>query len=421
VYEAVSGGEGGQMARTHLPDIVFLDLNLPDMRGDSLLPLLVSPEIGACTMVITGHVEVDHAVRAMKQGAEYFFPKPVDMQQLSVILDGIEERLQRKYEVAYHRKLYQENGGTSSIIGLSPQILRVQRLTSLLARNTSTPVLIMGESGSGKELVARAIHEQSGATGPLIEINSAALSENLLESELFGHEKGAFTDAAKSKRGLFELANNGTIFFDELAEMPLVIQAKLLKVLDTRTFRRVGGLDDIHSTARFIGATNRNLAEMVKQGLFREDLFYRINVLPITVPPLRERGGDILLLAGHYIERLGTEMGKPGITASPDFVDSLQRYRWPGNVRELKNVIERAIIIAESRELTPEHLPAELRGIPTEAILQGPSTGFPSLQEAEDDHIRRALQYTGHNLSRTASLLGISRSTLHAKLKRLNI
>lgn len=421
VQEASSGAEGVLMAKKQLPDLVFLDQNLPDMPGDALLPLLVSSEIGACTMMITGHVEVDHAIRTMKQGAEYFFPKPVDMQRLSVILDGIEERLQRKYEVAHHRQLSRENGGSTNIIGLSPHILRVQRLASLLAHNVSTPALIMGESGSGKELVARAIHDQSGVSGPLIEINSASLSENLLESELFGHEKGAFTDAAKCKRGLFELANNGTIFFDELAEMPLVIQAKLLKVLDTRTFRRVGGLEDLQSSARFIGATNRNIAELVKQGLFREDLFYRINVLPITIPPLRERGGDIVLLAGHYIEKLGAEMGKPGITASFDFMDTLQRYRWPGNVRELKNVIERAIIIADAHEITSAHLPAELRVIQSQAASPGSSTGFPSLQDVEDDHIKRALQYTGNNLSRTASLLGISRSTLHVKLKRLKI
>lgn len=421
VYEAASGVEGGRMARTHLPDLVFLDQNLPDMPGDTLLPLLISPEIGACTMMITGHVEIDHAVRIMKRGAEYFFPKPVDMQQLSVILDGIEERLQRRYEAAHHRQLTGGNGGSTTLVGLSSHNLRVQRLISLLARNLSTPVLIMGESGTGKELVARAIHEQSGVSGPLVEINSASLSENLLESELFGHEKGAFTDAAKSKRGLFELASNGTIFFDELAEMPLVIQAKLLKVLDTKSFRRVGGLEDLQSSARFIGATNRNIAELVRKGLFREDLYYRINVLPITLPPLRERGGDIVLLADHYIDKLGTEMGKPGIVASTDFMDALLHYRWPGNVRELKNVIERAIIIADGNVITAAYLPAELRFAQSKVFVPESSPGFPTLQDVEDDHIRRALQYTDNNQSRTAAILGISRSTLHVKLKRLKI
>lgn len=407
------------MARTYLPDIVFLDQNLPDMPGDALLPLLVSAEIGACVLMITGHVEIDHAVRSMKQGAEYFFPKPVDMRHLAVILDGIEERLRRKYDADHHRRLSACSTNTGGIIGLSAQMLRIQRLISLLAGNVSTPVLIMGESGSGKELVAGAIHEQSGLPGPLVEINSAALSETLLESELFGHEKGAFTDAVKCKQGLFELAGNGTIFFDELAEMPLVIQAKLLKVLDTGTFRRVGGLEDLRSNARFVGATNRNIAELVKKGAFREDLFYRINVLPITLPPLRERGGDIALLAEHYVVKLGVEMGRAGMSASTGFMEALQHYSWPGNVRELKNVIERAIIVAEGHELTVTHLPAELRSTSLKTLPHAPLSPFPTLQDAEDDHIRFALSHTGNNLSRAAALLGISRSTLHIKLKRL--
>jgi DNA-binding NtrC family response regulator len=419
VISAASGAEGGAVAKKYLPDLVFLDQNLPDMHGDALLPLLVSSEIGACVMMITGHVEVDHAVRAMKQGAEYYFPKPVDMEHLTVILESVEIRLRRKYEAGHHRHISRHNLGAAEIIGRSSQIIKVQRLVSLLARNVATPALIMGESGSGKELVARAIHHESGVVGPLVEINSASLSEALLESELFGHEKGAFTDAGKCKRGLFELAHNGTIFFDELAEMPLVIQAKLLKVLDTKTFRRVGGLTDLQSNARFIGATNRNLATLVKRGLFREDLFYRINVLPITLPPLRERGEDIPLLVDHYIERLSQEMGRAGIMAAADFLDVLQRYSWPGNVRELRNVIERAIIIADGPVMTSAHLPLELGAgrplpLPTET-----SMGYPTLREVEDDHIRRTLQHTGNNFSRTAALLGISRSTLHVRLKSL--
>lgn len=419
VLEALSGAEGGAVARKHLPDLIFLDQDLPDMSGDALLPLLVSTEVGACVMMITGHVEVDHAVRIMKQGAEYYFPKPVDMQHLTMIMESVEQRLRRKYEVDHHREILQNSNGFANIIGCSPQIIRVQRLISLLARNIATPVLIMGGSGSGKELVARAIHDQSGAGGPLVEINSASLSETLLESELFGHEKGAFTDAGKCKRGLFELADNGTIFFDELAEMPLVIQAKLLKVLDSKTFRRVGGLVDLHSNARFIGATNRNIVDLIKQGLFREDLYYRINVLPITLPPLREREGDIRLLADYYIDKLGREMGRAGITASVDFMDALQRYSWPGNVRELKNVIERSIIITDGPLITASHLPAELRSAQFRSSQTGGSATLPTLREVEAEHIMRALQYTGNNHSRTASLLGISRSTLHAKLKLL--
>lgn len=419
VHEAATGKVAEEMARTVLPDLVFLDQYLPDMLGESLLPLLVSVEIGACVIMITGNVEVDQAVRAMKQGAEYFFPKPVDLRHLIVILETVEAKLQRKYDAGHHRQLYGNNEGPDDMIGLSSHIIRIHRLISLLARNVSTPVLIMGESGTGKELVAKSIHLQSKVKGPLVEINSASLSEALLESELFGHEKGAFTDATKSKSGLFELANNGTVFFDELAEMPLNVQAKLLKVLDTGIFRRVGGLEDLRSNARFIGATNRNIAELVKQGLFREDLYYRINVLPITLPPLRERREDVVVLAEHFIDRLAREMGRGGIKASADFLSALQCYEWPGNIRELKNVIERALIISDGQQISAANLPAELRVVKPRPSQQVPTPGLPTLREVEDEHIRRALQYTGNNHSRTATLLGISRSTLHAKLKRL--
>jgi DNA-binding NtrC family response regulator len=269
--------------------------------------------------------------------------------------------------------------------------------------------------------VATAIHQQSMSSGPFVEINSASLSENLLESELFGHEKGAFTDAAKMKKGLFEIANNGTIFFDELAEMPLSIQAKLLKVLDSKVFRRVGGVDDMKSNARFIGATNKDLGLLVKKGLFREDLYYRINVIPLTIPPLRERGRDVVLLAEHFIRALGEEMGKARMRASYEFMQALTRHNWPGNVRELKNVIERALILADSQEIAIEHLPAEMRGSGS-AQAENHYTGeFPTLQQMETRHIRAALHFTGGNHSKTASLLGISRSTLLVKLKSIQM
>jgi len=417
--EAGTGADGLSIAREKLPDLVFLDQRLPDVDGESILPLLVAPEIGACVIMMTAYVEIDQAVRAMKSGAEYFFPKPFDLSHLSLILESVEQRLRLKNEVVHYRQLYDQSGGTASLIGFSPQILRIQRLVSLLARNRSTPVLILGESGCGKELVARAIHQQSGAKGPLVEINSASLSENLLESELFGHEKGAFTDASKSKSGLFELAADGTIFFDELAEMPLVIQAKLLKVLDTKVFRRVGGVVDLSSNARFIGATNRDITALVKKGLFREDLLYRINVLPMTIPPLRERGGDIVALAEHFIKLIGTEIGKGRLSASPDFIETLTRYRWPGNVRELKNVIERAIILADGQNITVDHLPTELRMTGTHPTGGESQLQMRTLQSVEDEHIKYVLRFTDNNHSRTASLLGISRSTLLAKIRKL--
>lgn len=417
--EVGTGSEGLSAARNELPDVVFLDQRLPDMEGDSLLPHLTAPEIGSCVIMMTAYVELDLAVRAMKDGAEYFFPKPFDMSHLSLILESIEERCRVKNEVVHFRNLYEQSTDNTRIIGCSPHIIRIQRLIALLARNQATPVLIFGESGCGKELVARAIHQQSGVTGPLIEINSASLSETLLESELFGHEKGAFTDASRSKSGLFELADKGTIFFDELAEMPLSIQAKLLKVLDTRLFRRVGGVTDLKSNARFIGATNKNLASLVSEGLFREDLFYRINVIPVTLPPLRERGGDIFLLAQHFIKQFGDEIGRSRMGASTGFMEALARYRWPGNVRELKNVIERAIILAEGQDITVDQLPLELRSNHFVAAGCNSSGHIHTLRQVEQDHIRFVLKSTGGNHSRSAAILGISRSTLLAKLKNL--
>lgn len=418
VMAAATGSEGLTLARDFMPDLVLLDLKLPDVNGEELLPLLVAPEIAARVLVMTAFADLDKAVRAMKNGAEYFFQKPFDLDQVMSVLDRVEEQLQLKREASKYRQLYEHSFDETKIVGVSPQIIKVQRLIALLSQNPATTVLILGESGTGKELVASAIHRQSEATGPLVEINSASLSESLLESELFGHEKGAFTDASKQKAGLFELAADGTIFLDEVAEMPLSIQAKLLKVLDAKKFRRVGGVVDITTNARFIGATNRDLVTMVKKGLFREDLYYRINVMPITIPPLRERGKDAVILAEHFARLLGTKMNKGEITVSPAALELIADYQWPGNIRELKNIIERAIIFTPAHEIFPEHLPLELRKSPAPPVFTGSCKKILSLRQAEEQYISQVLQITGNNHSRTATLLGISRSTLLAKLKK---
>lgn len=421
VEEAASGNEGLAIARDFLPDIALLDLQLPDMNGEQILPHLVAPEIAARVLIMTAFADFDKAIRSIKLGAEYFFEKPFDLEQVIIILDRVEKQLKIKNDANKYRQLYEQSFSGTTIIGHSPQIIKMQKLIGLLAKNPATTVLISGESGTGKELVATEIHRQSGATGPLVEINSASLSETLLESELFGHEKGAFTDAGKQKTGLFELAADGTIFLDEVAEMPLAIQAKLLKVLDSKRFRRVGGITDITTNARFIGATNRDLEAMVKHGQFREDLYYRINVMPIKTPPLRERQGDVVILAEHFAQQLGTGMGKGEIRVSTEALEILTAYRWPGNIRELKNIIERAVIFAQEHVILPEHLPGDFIKAPALQQIKDSLQKALTLRHVEEQHIRQVLQDTGNNHSRTAAVLGISRSTLLAKLKKVEI
>ncbi|MCM2357086.1 MAG: sigma-54 dependent transcriptional regulator [Geobacteraceae bacterium] len=416
--EAATAGEGLALARATLPDIVFLDQRLPDMDGDTILPSLIAPEIGAIVVMMTAYAELDKAVQAMKKGAEYYFSKPVDLDNVAVILERLAEKVKLKSEVEHYRKIVDSAGDGELLTGESPRIIRVQRLISLLAQNRATPVLILGESGSGKGLVAKAIHALSAAKGPMVEINCASLSENLLESELFGHEKGAFTDARETKKGLFEIADEGTIFFDELAEMPLSVQAKLLKVLDSRTFRRLGGVSDLKSSARIMAATNNDIARQVRKGLFREDLYYRINVLPITVPPLRERGKDIIILASQFARRLGEGMGKGKVTVSAEAMGHLLNYTWPGNVRELRNIVERALILLQGEEIRPEHLPGEIRHNEAVPFTPSGSLELRPLSKVTDEYMAQVLQITGQNHSRAAAVLGISRSTLLAWLKK---
>jgi two-component system response regulator AtoC len=418
VQEAETVGNALTVAKIFLPNIVILDPSIPDCAGTDLLKTLSSPEIGALVVIMAANVELNKAVSAMENGADCYFPKPLDLNHVAVVLGKLEEKIRLSEENEYFRRVSGKRGFDDVILGDSPQIIKVKRLATLLAHNISTPVLILGESGSGKEVVAKSIHLLSGVSGQMVEVNCASLSETLLESELFGHEKGAFTDAKGTKKGLFEIADGGTIFFDELAEMPLPIQAKLLKVLDSKKFRRVGGVSDIRSTARFMAATNRDLISMVKKGNFREDLYYRIAVLPIHVPTLREREKDITILASYFADRIGEGMGKSKPTFSPETLAYLQAYSWPGNVRELKNVIERALILCTANEINPDHLPAEIRRNPLETAVSPGFRELHSLDKVKNDYIDYVLKVTANNHSRAAAILGISRSTLLTGLKK---
>ncbi len=401
---AGSATEGRQAAAEHAPDVALLDLRLPDASGLTLLEALRAddPEIGI--IMLTGHADVPTAVRAMQQGALDFLEKPVDLETLDAAVTRAAELVRLRREVALLRARQVEPAAVAGD-DTSPSL---ERLIELAARNDDVPVLITGETGTGKGFVARRIHERSArAAQPFVEVNGASLNATFLESELFGHERGAFTDAKLAKRGLFEVASRGTLFLDEVGEVSLEVQPKLLKVLEDRTFRRLGGTAELRSDARVLAATNRPLADLVRDGRFRADLFYRLQVLTLALPPLRERREEIPALAAGFLAR--------GATLAPSALDALQRYDWPGNVRELRNALWRAAVLAEGKPIEPRHL-----GLARPMRAAAPDPASPrTLADAERDAIVHALRATNGNKVHAARLLGIARSTLNEKLKRL--
>ncbi|HEU5394177.1 MAG TPA: sigma-54 dependent transcriptional regulator, partial [Candidatus Methylomirabilis sp.] len=333
VVEAGTAAQGLAAAAEHGPDVVLLDLKLPDLDGLATLEKLRGTHPDAAVIMLTGHGKIKDAVAAMKMGAVHFLTKGADLEEVDVQVEKALERLRVEREVAYYR---QRQGSEGALPGEAPSIRELNRLIDLLAESPHTTVLISGESGTGKELVARAIHGKSARREkPLMEINCAGLSENLLDSELFGHERGAFTDAKAMKRGLLEVADGGTVFLDEIGDMPVAVQPKLLKVLETKSFRRVGGTRDISVDVRIITATNRDLAKLVSEGRFREDLYYRLRVMPLVAPPLRERGADILILANLFVREFNALLKKQVKGFSKEALAILMAYPWPGNVREL--------------------------------------------------------------------------------------
>ncbi len=408
VITAVNGDDGLALALRELPDIVILDLRLPDCHGFEVLQGIKKdyPEISV--IVMTGYGEISDAVKAMKLGAEYYFQKPIDLEELAVIVEkGVGLRRMRQ-GVGLLR------GSPYPLVGRSPHIQGLIHMISLLASNASTTVLIRGDTGTGKEIVARNIHVLSVRRDkPFVEINCAAIPEQILESELFGYEVGAFTDAKKTKKGLVELADGGTLFLDEIGDMPPGAQAKVLRVLESRTLKRLGGTRDIPVDVRVIAATNRDLGELIRQGIFREDLYYRLNVMPLSLLPLRERPEDIPLIAGHYLEEMKKAMGKKQVSGfSLEAADALNSYAWPGNVRELRNVIERSLILCQEETIGLAHL-----HLPVVAELKREAL---SLGEVEEAHIRRVLDLAGGNRTKAAQMLGLARSTLNEKLKQYN-
>lgn len=414
-----------------LPDVVLLDLKLPSITGLEILEKVKTNQIDTQVVMLTSDDHVETAIKCMKLGAADYLTKPFNIDEVKIVVNNIVEKKSLKSEVSYLRRFYSE-AFRKDIIGESPAMAELKQKAEKIALSNVSMVLITGESGTGKELVARYIHsimhdESAKGFAPFIAINCTALPETLLESELFGYEKGAFTDAKAEKKGIFELAQGGTILLDEIGDMKPNLQGKLLRVLEERTIRRIGGQKEIPIEVTVIATTNRNLSEAVEKGEFRMDLFYRLNIFALSLPPLRERKEDIPLLAQYFLTHFTSQYKNKVIKGfSPKVEQMMFSYRWPGNVREMKNVIERIVVLETSEMIMPEHLPREMFG---QAILPAPQTltrfvlpeeGI-SLDELERDLITQALERAKNNKTLAAKLLNITYDSLRYQIKKFGL
>jgi two-component system, NtrC family, response regulator AtoC len=425
VESASTGAEGLEKAAADRPQVMILDMRLPDTDGLSVLRQVRQMDPLLQVIVITAYGDVQSAVEAMKLGACDFLRKPYEMEDISLAVESAGKTFRQASELDLYRRQAWKHYSGEEIIGVSEPMREVRELIEKLVRSQATSVLITGESGTGKELVARAIHYRSDrAEAPLMEVNCSSFHENLLENELFGHERGAFTDASDTKKGLVELCDGGTLFLDEVADMSLPTQAKLLRFIDHRNFKRVGGAQDISVDIRIVAATNKDLEGEVRAQRFRSDLYFRLKVVSIPLPPLRDRGDDILLLAHHFLREFSRKFQKGFMDLTPESSQVLLSYPWPGNVRELRNVIERVVLLEESERLEAELLPSELtRSVRplTEPATPADPLSLPTLAQIEADHIGEVLRLTAGNKSRAARILGISRQGLIEKLRRLRM
>jgi two-component system response regulator PilR (NtrC family) len=409
VEAAPTLADGRAAIARHEPDVILCDLMLPDGSGIDLLYEIKAQSPATAVIMITAHTSTKTAVEALKAGALDYIAKPFDIEELKIIVRKAIERKELEDENLHLRSALEERFTFSNIIGKSPKMQEIFSIVQRIARTTST-VLISGESGTGKELIARAIHYNSGRRGKFVSINCGALPETLLESELFGHERGAFTGAIREKRGLFHEADRGTIFLDEVGETSTAMQIKLLRVLQDRVVRRVGSNVESPVDVRVIAATNRDLAESIQKGTFREDLFYRINVIPITLPSLRQRREDIPVLVDHFIDKFCANLGMPKKRISSDAIRAIEKYHWPGNVRELENVIERMIALETSEVLTTKSLPEQilLGGVMPDVTFDLPPEGI-LLEEHLDSIMKifmlKALERSGGVQTQAAELL----------------
>ena len=424
VSTAADGEAGLRELQKNTVDLLLLDVRLPGISGLDVLGEIRKNDPDLPVIMLTAYGDVQTAVAAMKLGASDYLIKGFDLTELLLVVQRALETSAMYRELRQLRSEKSDNYHFNYLVGHSENMRDVFNLVARVARSDTASVLITGESGTGKEVVARAIHDQSPrAQGPFHPLNCASIATNLLESELFGYEQYAFTDAKKQKRGLLELADGGTLFLDEIGEMPLDMQAKLLRVLETRSFYRLGGNKEVNINVRLLAATNRNLEEAMREGIFRSDLFYRLAVLRIELPPLRERPDDILLFASRFLEDFNRSLGRNVRRISPEAQHLLMAYRWPGNIRELKNVIERAMILSSSDELLPEHLPREIIGRvdivrsrepdPWERWLNQRPAGQVELEgvlgQVEQHLVRWALTAASHNRARACELLGLAK------------
>ena len=417
IREATNGEEALSLLSEFAPDLILCDVRMPKMDGLTLLRKAKEQGSDAIFLMMTAFAAVETAVEAMRAGAENYLVKPLDVNAALLFIEKALEKGRLSRDARLLRERVRERYRLDGMVGEAPEMQAVYEVIRQAATTRAT-VLVLGESGTGKELIAQALHEQSPRKDkPFIKIACAALSETLLESELFGHEKGSFTGAAGRREGRFELADGGTLFLDEIGEMPASMQVKLLRALQQREFERVGGTQTLKVDVRVVAATNRDLATEVKEGRFREDLYYRLNVVSVTLPPLRRRKGDIPALVSLFIEKYGKSYGKELKGLAPGTMNALLAHDWPGNVRELENAIERAVVLAKGRELTADDLPPSLRGPrPTPHDVSSLVPGA-TMEQIEREAILRTLEIAGGSTAKAAEILGMSVRKIQYRLK----
>jgi len=420
VLEAENGASAIQQAGSGV-DLAILDYRLPDLDGISVLKQIRQIDPDALVILLTAYTNVETAVEAMKLGAYHFMNKPFDLEALVALVEQALETTRLRREVRTLRANQAEPYSLARMVGDSPELREFKSLVKRVASSPASTVLLTGESGTGKDLTAKILHYSSArATRAFVNITCSALPETLLESELFGHERGAFTDARQQKKGLLEQADGGTVFLDEIGEMTAPLQAKLLRFLEEKTFRRVGGSADIRVDVRVIAATNRNLEDEVRQGRFREDLFYRLNVLPLKLPPLRAHIDDVPALVAFYIDNFNREFKKNVRGVSAATLRLLTGYGWPGNVRELRNAVERAMLLSAADVLEPADFPIASSASTAAHDVELPASGL-DLERVEKSLVAQALDRTGWNQTRAAKLLGLNRDQIHYRIDKFGL